>query len=107
MEEFYGLIEMIRSDSNLCLDQMTASVHAKMGQCAELFRMIDKLERIVRHVSLQLSLMEGEVSKAEKMMGKKKNPVSKLFSFISNQSGSSRYSYVPPDIFKTEDVMKL
>jgi len=109
MEEFYGLIEMIRNDS-VCLEQLTISVHSKMAQCRDLFNMIDKLERIVRHISLQLSLMEGEVSKAEKMMGKK-NPVRKLFSLISNQSSNSisnqRPTYVPPDIFKTEEVMKF
>ena len=113
MEEFYGLIEMIRSDSNCCLEQLTASVTAsvtaKVDQCKQLFAMIDKLERIVRHVSLQLSLMDREVSKAEKMMGKKNNAVSKLFSLISNQSssGGGGYTYVPPDIFKTEELMKL
>src|SRR5690625_2609356 len=108
MEEFYGLIEMIRSDSNKCLDELSASVHAKMRQCAERYRRIDNLGRVVRHVSLQLSSMDREVSKAEKMMGKK-NPVSKLVSLISNQTGGnqSRYNYMPPDIFKTEDIMKL
>lgn len=116
MEEFYGLVEMIRSDGSLCIDQLTGeSLREKMNQCQDLFRMIDKLERIVGHVGLHLSLMEREVARAEKMMGKKNAVVSRLFSLISSSQStavsgtqsSSRSSYVPPDIFKVEDLMKL
>ena len=112
MEEFYGLIDMIRSDSSLFLEEFSSNVHSKMQQCSQLFRMIDKLERIVRHVSFQLSFMEREVSKAEKMMGKE-NPVKKLFSLISSSTVGSNslnnrsFNYVPPDIFKSEELMKL
>ena len=87
MEEFYGLIERIRDQGNLCLDKFQIQLLPKLQECQKLFRFIDKLERIVNHVALQLSLMEREVARAEKMMGTKTSTVKKLFSFL-NLTGS-------------------
>ena len=107
MEEFYCIIEKIRNDGFICLDQLSVTLQPKLDQCEQLYRMIDKLERIVGHVSMQLNLMDKEVNKAEKMMGKK-SKVKRLFSLIgTTQSTSQRYTYVPPDIFCAEELIKL
>lgn len=120
MEEFYGLVEMIRAEGGACIDQLTSEegnfLESNRAQLQGLFRMIDKLERIVGHVGLHLSLMEREVARAEKAMGKRNAVVSRLFSLISSSQSSSSStssgggrgsSYVPPDIFKVEDLMQL
>lgn len=112
MEEFYGLIEMIRNQNNICLDQMNLILLPKLEEYEKLFAFIDKLERMVKHVSMQVLLMENEVSQAEKMMGTKTSTVKKLFSFLSNDNTSIPLSsrqkpYIPPDIFNTEELLRM
>ncbi|OTF78501.1 translocon-associated protein subunit alpha-like protein [Euroglyphus maynei] len=113
MEEFYGLIEQIRNNGNQYLDQFSIILFPKIEQCRKLFAFIDKLESIVSHVGIQVSLMEREVSKAEKMMGAKTSKVKKLFSILTSGGGGqssesqSRFQYIPQDIFKTEDLLKI
>ena len=110
MEEFYGLIEQIRNNGNQCVDRLSMVLFSKIDECRKLFAFIDKLEKIVNHVSIQVSLMEREVSRAEKMMGAKTSTVKKLFSILTsgNQSSESqsRFRYIPQDIFKTEELLK-
>ncbi|XP_075679474.1 translocon-associated protein subunit alpha-like isoform X2 [Dermatophagoides pteronyssinus] len=111
MEEFYGLIEQIRNNGNQYLDQFSIILFPKIEECRKLFAFIDKLERIVNHVSIQVSLMEREVSKAEKMMGAKTSKVKKLLSILTSGSQSSesqsKFQYILQDIFKTEDLLKM
>lgn len=113
MEEFYGIIEMIRNQNNICLDQLNLILMPKLEENEKLFGFIDKLERMVNHVSMQISLMENEVSQAEKMMGTKTSTVKKLFSFLSNDNASSlplssgQKPYVPPNIFNTEELLRM
>ncbi|KAH7642197.1 translocon-associated protein subunit alpha-like protein [Dermatophagoides farinae] len=110
MEEFYGLIEQIRNNGNQCVDRLSMVLFSKIDECRKLFAFIDKLEKIVNHVSIQVSLMERELSRAEKMMGAKTSTVKKLFSILTsgNQSSESqsRFRYIPQDIFKTEELLK-
>lgn len=88
MEEFYGLVESIRTDNTQCVDHLLDTFGAKWELCQRLFTKVDQLEATVKRVSDQVNEMEAEVAKAEEMMGKKNSgsTVQRLFGFIGLRS---------------------
>ena len=109
MEEFCGLLELIRNGNNTNLDSLLETMESKVEHCNELFDMVDKLERIVGRVGYELTRMEEEVVKAETLMGSK-TTIKKLLSFITSSSAGqsqTKVPFSPPDIYKTSELMKL
>jgi len=113
LEEFCGLIEMIRNDNNICLDEVQKNVSEKSQVMNEIYTKIDKLEQFVQIVKQSVDDMDKELTQAEQLFGdSNNNKVKKFFSaFISNTSKQTpvkriNAKYEPKEIFRTSDYIK-
>ena len=112
LEEFCGLIEMIRNDNNICLEEVLKNISQKSIEMNEIYAKIDKLEQFVQIVRQCVDDMDKELTKAEQIFGdNNNNRVKKFFSsFISNTSKPNvkpiDAKYEPKDIFRTSDYIK-
>ncbi|BFZ12578.1 hypothetical protein BsWGS_15617 [Bradybaena similaris] len=110
LDEFFSLVDMIRSDTTLCLSTTLPDIQAKCAEMEAIFEKIDKLEGFVDMVKECVASTEEKVARAESDLGTVGGLVKKLTSFVSKkkspiQSGSrgKRNEYVPPNIFCTEE----
>ncbi|XP_033010630.1 biogenesis of lysosome-related organelles complex 1 subunit 4 [Lacerta agilis] len=111
VDEFVGMLDMIRSDSSQVVSESVPHIHAKAMEMKQLYRKIDKLEAFVKMVGNSVSGMEEQITKAESDLGAFPNTFKKFLHTINvpsflNKSSSSRQNqtiYEPPDLFKTED----
>ncbi len=111
MEEFCGLLEIIRTDNNICLEQVLKKVHEKSLIMDQIYHKIDKLQEFVQIVKKSVDDMEEEVTKAEQLFGNNNKVKKFLSSFISSSSSKPSTSqrkakYEPKDIFITSDYIK-
>ena len=113
LEEFCGLIEMIRNDSNICLEEAINNISQKSETMNEIYGKIDRLEEFVGVVKQCVDNMDKEVTKAEQLFGDtNNNRVKKFFSvFISNTSKQTNRKqidakYEPTEIFQTNHFIK-
>lgn len=111
LDEFSGLIDMVRSDDSLCLSRMLPEIHDKVQDCEKLFERIDKLEAFVAMVKGTVEAMEEKVIEAEHHL--EANSVKKLLTSLQKplfQKKSPQYKrqikYEPPDIYSTNDYFK-
>ncbi|XP_054841104.1 biogenesis of lysosome-related organelles complex 1 subunit 4 isoform X1 [Eublepharis macularius] len=111
VDEFVGMLDMIRNDSSQIVNESVPHIHAKAMEMRQLYRKIDKLEAFVKMVGNSVTGMEERITKAESDLGTFPNTFKKLLHTINvpsflNKSSSSRPNqtlYEPPDLFKTED----
>ncbi|XP_053252698.1 biogenesis of lysosome-related organelles complex 1 subunit 4-like isoform X1 [Podarcis raffonei] len=111
VDEFVGMLDMIRSDSSQVVSESVPHIHAKAMEMKQLYRKIDKLEAFVKMVGNSVSGMEEQITKAESDLGTFPNTFKKFLHTINvpsflNKTSSSRQNqtvYEPPDLFKTED----
>lgn len=113
LEEFCGLIEMIRNDSNICLEEAIGNISKKAETMNKVYEKIDRLEDFVGVVKQCVDDMDKEVTKAEQLFGDtNNNRVKKFFSaFISNTSKQNNRKsidakYEPKEIFRSSDYIK-
>ncbi|XP_042317651.1 biogenesis of lysosome-related organelles complex 1 subunit 4 isoform X2 [Sceloporus undulatus] len=110
VDEFVGMLDMIRSDSSQVINESVPHIHAKAVEMRQLYRKIDKLEAFVKMVGNSVAGMEEQITKAESDLGTFPNTLKKFLhtinvpSFLnSSSSRQNQTSYEPPDLFKTED----
>ncbi|KAH0617876.1 hypothetical protein JD844_016568 [Phrynosoma platyrhinos] len=111
VDEFVGMLDMIRSDSSQVVNESVPHIHAKAMEMRQLYRKIDKLEAFVKMVGNSVAGMEEQITKAESDLGTFPNTLKKFLHTINvpsflNKSSSPRQnqtSYELPDLFKTED----
>ncbi|XP_020637250.1 biogenesis of lysosome-related organelles complex 1 subunit 4 [Pogona vitticeps] len=111
VDEFVGMLDMIRSDSSQVVNESVPHIHAKAVEMRQLYKKIDKLEAFVKMVGNSVAGMEEQISKAESDLGTFPNTLKKFLHTINvpsflNKSSSSRQSqtlYEAPALFKTED----
>ncbi|CAG5127111.1 unnamed protein product, partial [Candidula unifasciata] len=110
LDEFFSLVDMIRSDTTLCLSTTLPDIQAKCAEMEIIFEKIDKLEEFVDVVKECVAATEEKVAKAESDLGTVGGLVKKLTSFVSKkkspiQSGSrgKKNEFIPPKIFSTEE----
>merc|ERR1719483_1282731 len=106
LEEFFSLVDMIRSDTTLCLSTTVPTIQNKCSEMETIFEKIDKLEDLVSLVQACVSATEEKVSKAEDDMGGG-GLVKKLaaFNFLKKSptpAPAKKTEYVPVNIFSTE-----
>ncbi|XP_054165004.1 biogenesis of lysosome-related organelles complex 1 subunit 4-like [Oppia nitens] len=114
LEEFCGLIDMIRNDNNICLEEVVNKITEKSKIMDEVYSKIDRLEQFVEIVKKCVDDMDTELTKAEQLFGdnNNNNRVKKFFnSFIGNTSKQNDFkrldvSYEPKEIFRTDDYIK-
>lgn len=108
LEEFCGLLEMIRTDNNVCLEQSLVRLKEKSIVMEKIYEQIDKMQNFVEIVKQCVNQMDDEVTKAEQLFAT--NSVKKFFKSIINTSGNRLHHQQPrfelPDIFKVEDYIK-
>ncbi|XP_005482963.2 biogenesis of lysosome-related organelles complex 1 subunit 4 [Zonotrichia albicollis] len=111
VDEFVGMLDMIRSDSSQVVNESIPEIYTKATEMRQIYRKIDKLEAFVKMIGNSVAGLEERVTKAETDLGAFPSTFKKLLHTISmpsflNKSSSSRQQqtlYEPPVLFKTED----
>ncbi|GFQ96541.1 biogenesis of lysosome-related organelles complex 1 subunit 4 [Trichonephila clavata] len=107
LDEFTSLVDMVRGDNALCLNQTLPEIHKKCAEMEKIFVQIDHLEEMVKTIKQNLDVMEEKVNEAEEQLDS--SSVKKLFNtlqkplFSKKPSEKKQLKYEPPEIFKTED----
>ncbi|XP_032935354.1 biogenesis of lysosome-related organelles complex 1 subunit 4 [Catharus ustulatus] len=111
VDEFVGMLDMIRSDSSQLVNESIPQIYTKATEMRQIYRKIDKLEAFVKMIGNSVAGLEERVTKAETDLGAFPSTFKKILHTISipsflNKSSSSRQQqtlYEPPVLFKTED----
>ncbi|XP_001375276.3 biogenesis of lysosome-related organelles complex 1 subunit 4 isoform X1 [Monodelphis domestica] len=111
VDEFVGMLDMIRSDSSQVVNESVPHIHTKATEMSEIYRKIDKLEAFVKMIGSHVTKMEEQVTKAEAELGTFPNTLKKFLHTINvpsflNKSYSTKQQqtvYEPPILFRTED----
>ncbi|OWF53542.1 Biogenesis of lysosome-related organelles complex 1 subunit 4 [Mizuhopecten yessoensis] len=107
LDEFGSLVDMIRSDSTLCLTSTLPKIQRKQAEIQDMFDKIDRLEAFVSVVRENTAMMEECVNRAEDEMGSFSGLKKMLSSFVSPKRSQTKdnqtLSFTPPQIFKTEE----
>ncbi|XP_074002776.1 biogenesis of lysosome-related organelles complex 1 subunit 4 [Numenius arquata] len=111
VDEFVGMLDMIRSDSSQVVNESIPQIYTKATEMRQIYRKIDKLEAFVKMIGNSVAGLEERVIKAETDLGAFPSTFKKILHTISipsflNKSSSSRQQqtlYEPPVLFKTED----
>ncbi|XP_053099200.1 biogenesis of lysosome-related organelles complex 1 subunit 4 isoform X2 [Hemicordylus capensis] len=83
VDEFVGMLDMIRSDSSQVVNESVPHIHSKAMEMRRLYRKIDKLEAFVRMVGNSVAGMEEQITKAEADLGTFPNTFKKLLHTIN------------------------
>lgn len=106
LDEFGGLVDMIRSDTSLCVDKTVPQIQEKCENMKQIFERIDKLEMFVNIVKQNVNTMEECVNKAENDMGAFSGFRKMFSSFVSQKKPQdTKLTYDPPEIFVTEEYL--
>ncbi|XP_028909098.1 biogenesis of lysosome-related organelles complex 1 subunit 4 isoform X2 [Ornithorhynchus anatinus] len=106
VDEFVGLLDMVRSDSSQVVDESVPAIHAKATEMRHIYRKIDQLEAFVRTMGSNVAGMEERVAEAESGHGAFRKLLHHLGvpAFLSASSAKPRPDlYEPPALFRTED----
>ncbi|EHB03669.1 cappuccino-like protein [Heterocephalus glaber] len=111
VDEFVGMLEMIRGDSSHVVGEGVPRIYAKAAEMRRIYGRIDKLEAFVRMVGGSVARMEQQVARAEAELGTFPGAFRKLLHTISVPSlfnkpapaRTQRSAYEPPALFRTED----
>ena len=113
LEEYCGLVDIVRSDTTLCLKRTLPEIQAKSQAMTGVFERIDQMEAFVAMVKTHVATMEALLDQAESEMGT--SGVMKLLSSLSvpslfgqrkqtpPKSQRSLSKFTPPEVFRTED----
>ncbi|KAK3607385.1 hypothetical protein CHS0354_022546 [Potamilus streckersoni] len=110
LEEFSGLVDMIRSDTSLCMNKTLPQIKAKCDGMKKIFTRIDRLEAFAAFLREQLKMMEECVNKAESEMGSLSG-IKKMFSSLISpkklqpKGKESKLEFLPPEMFVTEEYV--
>ncbi|CAE1295740.1 BLOC1S4 [Acanthosepion pharaonis] len=110
LDEFCGLVDMIRGDSTLCLYKTLPEISMKAAEMQKVFDKIDQLEAFVSIVSKNVHMMEEHVNKAEAKMGSLSGIKKMITSLVSPKHSAARSrtnsrtdNFQPPEIFSTSE----
>ncbi|KAI0228804.1 Biogenesis of lysosome-related organelles complex 1 subunit 4 [Lamellibrachia satsuma] len=118
LDEYCQLVDLIRSDTNLCLNSTLPHIYAKSQQMKAIFERIDKLEAFVGVVRRNVSTIEDVVVKAESDVGSVSSVKKMLQMFKLPLFGTSKKpnqspkqvvnvrTFVEPEIFRTDDYLR-
>ncbi|XP_006875379.1 PREDICTED: biogenesis of lysosome-related organelles complex 1 subunit 4 [Chrysochloris asiatica] len=111
VDEFVGMLDMIRSDSSHVVGEGVPRIHAKAAEMRRIYGRIDRLEAFVRMVGGSVARMEEQVARAEAELGAFPSTFKRLLHTLSTaaflrQEPTARHppaAYQPPALFRTED----
>ncbi|KAL8616353.1 hypothetical protein ACOMHN_032207 [Nucella lapillus] len=107
LEEFCGLVDMIRSDTSLCLAKTMPEIQSRCQEMQDMFGRIDRLEAFVAVVKKDVTTMEECVTKAENDLNSG-TLIKRLSSLVSSKKSSSsapKAQFTPPHIFRMEHYL--
>ncbi|XP_069739739.1 biogenesis of lysosome-related organelles complex 1 subunit 4-like [Narcine bancroftii] len=110
LDEFCGMLDMIRNDSSQILDGNIPKVKGKVQEMKEVFAKIDKMEIFVKMVKQSAATLEEQVVQAEKDYGNLSHGVCKFLHSINapflnkkrNYLGQQNLTYELPNLYRTE-----
>lgn len=107
LDELHGMLDMIKSDSFVLVNEFIPTLHAKMKELRPIFDQIDQLEKFTNKVKSDIAVVEKDLSNADSFGSLQ--ALKKVFSGISlfGQKKQSTESYNPPTVFKTSDFMHV
>nr|XP_014710729.2 LOW QUALITY PROTEIN: biogenesis of lysosome-related organelles complex 1 subunit 4 [Equus asinus] len=111
VDEFVGMLDMLRGDSSHVVSEGVPRIHAKATEMRQVYSKIDRLEAFVRMIGASVARMEEQVARAEAELGAFPSTFRKLLHTINvpsffHKAPSSRpqhTGYEPPVLFRTED----
>ncbi|KAK2501840.1 hypothetical protein MC885_017986 [Smutsia gigantea] len=111
VDEFVGMLDMLRGDSSHVVGEGVPRIHAKAAEMRRVYGKIDRLEAFVGMIGASVARMEEQVVRAEADLGAFPSTFRKLLHTISAPSFFSkapssrlqRTGYEPPVLFRTED----
>ncbi|XP_075777243.1 biogenesis of lysosome-related organelles complex 1 subunit 4 isoform X2 [Pelodiscus sinensis] len=83
VDEFVGMLDMIRSETSQVVNESVPQVHTKATEMRQIYRKIDKLEAFVKMVGNNVAVLEEQVTKAETDLGTFPNTFKKFLHTIS------------------------
>ncbi|ESO90264.1 hypothetical protein LOTGIDRAFT_233804 [Lottia gigantea] len=106
LEEFCGLVDLIRSDTNLCLNTTLPKIQEKCIEMRHVFDRINKLVQFVEVVKRDVNIIEEKVTQAEKDVGDSigSGLIKKLSSIVGSKKSKEKkkVEYEEPLIFNTD-----
>ncbi|XP_010368339.2 biogenesis of lysosome-related organelles complex 1 subunit 4 [Rhinopithecus roxellana] len=111
VDEFVGMLDMLRGDSSQVVSEGVPRIHAKAAEMRHIYSRINRLEAFVRMVGGRVARMEEQVTKAEAELGTFPRAFKKLLHTMNvpslfSKSAPSRpqqAGYEAPVLFRTED----
>lgn len=108
LEEFCGLIDLIRDDNTHCFEHLLPRVLQLSREMVPFYAEVDKLERVVSIIKHTVMAMEEEVNNAEKLLNNQ-NTVKKFLSTLFTNNNKRKYTprrlkYSEPKIYHTSDL---
>ncbi|XP_051887624.1 biogenesis of lysosome-related organelles complex 1 subunit 4-like [Pristis pectinata] len=110
LDEFCGMLDMIRNDSSQILDENIPKIKVKAREMKEVYAKIDKMEIFVKMVEQSAAMLEEQVIQAEKDCGNRSRGVCKFLHSINapflNKKRSclsqQNLAYELPNLYRTE-----
>ncbi|XP_037385450.1 biogenesis of lysosome-related organelles complex 1 subunit 4 [Talpa occidentalis] len=111
VDEFVGMLDMLRGDSSHVVSEGVPRIHAKAAEMRHVYGKIDRLEAFVRMVGGRVARMEEQVARAEAELGAFPSTFRKLLHSVTGPSFFGRApsgrpppaGFEPPVLFRTED----
>lgn len=110
VDEFVGLLDMLRGDSSHVVREGVPRIHAKAAAMRRVYGRIDRLEAFVGMVGAGVARLEEQVSRAEAELGSFPGSFRKLLHtipvpavFRAPAARPPPAAYAPPPVFRTED----
>ncbi|XP_057560640.1 biogenesis of lysosome-related organelles complex 1 subunit 4 [Hippopotamus amphibius kiboko] len=111
VDEFVGMLDMLRGDSSHVVREGVPRIHAKAAEMRRVYGRIDRLEAFVGMVGASVARLEEQVARAEAELGALPGPLRRLLRTVRAPSffgkapagASQQAGYEPPVVFRTED----
>ncbi|XP_058860369.1 biogenesis of lysosome-related organelles complex 1 subunit 4-like isoform X1 [Acipenser ruthenus] len=109
LDEFCGMLDMIRKDSSEILDQHVPYITMKTAEMKNVYAKIDKIEAFVQMVGTSAVFLEEELLQAEKEHRGLPKTVRKILqtfrapAVLKKHESATRTPYELPVLFRTEE----
>ncbi|XP_067913694.1 biogenesis of lysosome-related organelles complex 1 subunit 4-like isoform X1 [Heterodontus francisci] len=115
VDEFCGMLDMIRNDSSQIMNENIPEIHAKADEMKQLYKKIDNLEAFVKMIGQNVCVLDDQVTQAEAELGTFPSAFRKILhsigtpAFLNKSSFPKRQQqkFEPPALFRTEDYFPV
>ncbi|XP_051873060.1 biogenesis of lysosome-related organelles complex 1 subunit 4-like [Pristis pectinata] len=93
VDEFCGMLDMIRNDSSQIMNESIPEIHAKADEMKQMYKKIDKLEAFVKMIGKNLSTLDDQVTQAEAELGTFPSAFRKILHSFSSSAFFNKPSF--------------